>query len=323
MYKEIVGKLRDNIYSTLAPLINNDYVHIDIPYHYNIGDVFIWQGEISFLNSIGHKCLKMSSAATWRNMTLEDNEVIIMHGGGNFGDLYRNYQEFRLRIIEQYPNNRIIIFPQSVWYDDMSLVSKDSKIMSRHKDLHICARDQWSYNFLLKYFPDNEILLVPDMAFCISDTILEKYRLLLPHKESAYYRRLDKELIDDKNLKLPPCVEIHDWPTFEKDYLSILFLLKMNQATHKIRNIHILHDMIAVFMDAYACHVAKDKMIDLGFKSICSYKSIITTRLHVLIGAILIGRPVQYIDNVTGKISSFVETWLSDTSSVNQLCPIK
>ena len=38
--------------------------------------------------------------------------VILMPGGGNFGDLYTLYNEFRLKVIEDFPDNRIVMPPQ-------------------------------------------------------------------------------------------------------------------------------------------------------------------------------------------------------------------
>ena len=47
--------------------------------------------------------------------------------------------------------------------------------MAEHKQLTICARDQQSFDLLQSRF-QNEILLLPDMAFCISIDKLAKYK---------------------------------------------------------------------------------------------------------------------------------------------------
>lgn len=41
--------LRNLIIDTLNPLIGKEYVLVDCPYHSNIGDQLIWEGEKSFL----------------------------------------------------------------------------------------------------------------------------------------------------------------------------------------------------------------------------------------------------------------------------------
>jgi exopolysaccharide biosynthesis predicted pyruvyltransferase EpsI len=45
------------------------------------------------------------------------------------------------------------------------LLLKDAEIFNQHPDLTICARDNYSYDLLKKYFVNNKILLLPDMAF--------------------------------------------------------------------------------------------------------------------------------------------------------------
>ncbi|MDI5788788.1 hypothetical protein PO124_11350 [Bacillus licheniformis] len=40
-----------------------------------------------------------------------------LSGGGNFGDLYPHFQQFRERVVEHYPDNRIVILPQSIYYE--------------------------------------------------------------------------------------------------------------------------------------------------------------------------------------------------------------
>jgi len=43
---------RDLIKKKLIPLINADYVLLDVPNHRNIGDNLIWEGELRFLENI-------------------------------------------------------------------------------------------------------------------------------------------------------------------------------------------------------------------------------------------------------------------------------
>lgn len=49
--KEKIERLRAEIEKQLIPLIDSDYVLWDLPYHTNIGDTLIWQGEWNFLRS--------------------------------------------------------------------------------------------------------------------------------------------------------------------------------------------------------------------------------------------------------------------------------
>lgn len=59
-------QLMDTITKVLTPLIDNDYVYLDLPYYNNLGDVLIWEGTKCFLQTLPYKCL-YASDTRWRN----------------------------------------------------------------------------------------------------------------------------------------------------------------------------------------------------------------------------------------------------------------
>lgn len=190
-----VGQLQRLLEGTLLPLINNDYVLLDVPYYNNIGDVLIWQGTHDLLKQSKHKCLMSASKDTWNYGKLDSDIIILLQGGGNFGDLWIQHQDFRNKIIEKYPNNKIIILPQTIFYNDKNRMLADACLMACHRNLHICARDMRSYELLKQYFSKNQLYLLPDMAFCISSKLLDKYRVGSQNK-TLLLMRADKELAE-------------------------------------------------------------------------------------------------------------------------------
>ena len=305
----VIDDLRNIIYQKLYPFIGSDYVLLDVPYHGNIGDVLIWQGERDFLSTIPYRMLYQSSYK-WPMKNLDKNTTILLHGGGNFGDIWREFQKFRLSVIEKYSDNPIVMFPQSVWYDDESLIKEDASRMARHKNLTLCARDNWSYDFMKKYFSANNILLVPDMAFCISDEFLNRYRILGSNK-SLFIRRLDKEItFDTPTLDM----DVRDWPTVETELKKITNLgYAFSIARRFPKPISgILYGMIDTFADS----VIRMSLPRIGCEFLSVYDKIITTRLHAMILSVLLYKKVEYIDNVSKKLSAFAETWLSELETV-------
>lgn len=310
-FDEKIKQLRKKIEDALLPLIDSDYVLWDCPYHNNIGDILIWQGEIEFLHKLKYKCLDYASKDTCYFPRLSEDVVILLHGGGNFGDIWREPQDFRLKVIQAYPNNRIIIFPQTVYYQDKAIIQQDAKIMASHSDLVICARDQNSYEILKKHFA-NTILLLPDMAFCIS-TIHKKKYYSISEKKSLYLKRSDKEF-GTEVVGLPENIEIHDWPTFEKKY----FVVRVLNGLLRIKsycNIRILN----VMLNRWAYKRLRCDLITMGICFLSQYDRVYTTRLHVLILSVLLGIDCHVIDNNYGKNSSFYQTWLQDLQGVDLL----
>lgn len=169
-----VAFLRDLIVNTLTPLISDSYVLWDLPYYTNIGDILIWEGTENFLKQLSSQCISKCSYQTFSYKPLPKDTTILLQGGGNFGDLWRVHQEFRLKIVELYPDNKIIILPQSVHYQDTKILERDAELMGKHSNLTICVRDTKSWDILGSYFYKNNLLLLPDMAFCISQQTLNQ-----------------------------------------------------------------------------------------------------------------------------------------------------
>lgn len=310
-FEEKIKQLRGKIEDVLLPLIDSDYVLWDCPYHNNIGDILIWQGEIEFLQKVKHRSLDYASKDTCWFPKLSEDVVILLHGGGNFGDVWREPQDFRLKVVQAYPNNRIIIFPQTVYYHDNILMQHDVQVMAGHDNLVICARDQRSYEFLKKHF-SNTILLLPDMAFCIS-TIHRKKCNSISEKKSLYLKRSDKEF-GSSAVDLPTDLDVHDWPTFEKKY----FVVRVLNGLLRIKsycNMRILNTML----NCWAYKRLRRDLIYIGICFLSQYDKVYTTRLHVLISSILLGIECCVMDNSYGKNSSFCQTWLKDLQGLDLL----
>lgn len=302
----LVPVLRTIIEKELVSLINNDFVLLELPYYSNIGDVLIWQGTEEYLSTLPYRCLYRCSQETYCPMDIDKDVIILLQGGGNFGDIWRDHHSFRLRIIKEYPNNPIIILPQTVYYDNLMSLYHESYIFSQHKKLTICVRDQYSYRLLNSFKASEDIRLVPDMAFYISDDTLNQYREQETN-EILFLKRTDKELGKDTlpfYIDKESDVSIHDWPSFEKEDLSLAYLQKLfceencNEA------------------DNYAFSNFLPHMVEVGTRFISKYKTIYTTRLHVGILSVLLGKKVIFLDNSYGKNSNFYKTWLKGQPSI-------
>jgi exopolysaccharide biosynthesis predicted pyruvyltransferase EpsI len=307
MHKEIIKKLNLKIQNTLYPLITSDYVFLELPYYTNIGDTLIWQGTEDFLMTLPHKCLYRCSFDTFEYKQLAPDVVILLQGGGNFGDLYPRHNTFRNKIIELYPNNRIIILPQTVYYMGSRFLANDPVIMRQHKDLYICARDQYSYDFLKRYRFGKNILLVPDMAFCIDFT--KQQDAILPVTERVLlFKRIDKEKADTNNIvpkQYNSVLDQKDWVGYEnitEDYSQLRNLIKEKKYAEA---------------DAYAINTYLPTRVKEGIRMISPYMIVYSNRLHGSILSILLGKEVTIIDNSYGKNAQFYNTWLTGVSTIH------
>ena len=58
---EKIEILKSRIEEVLRPLIDRDYVLLELPYYENIGDILIWEGERHFLEKLPYRCLYKAS----------------------------------------------------------------------------------------------------------------------------------------------------------------------------------------------------------------------------------------------------------------------
>jgi pyruvyl transferase EpsO len=293
-------------------------VYLDLPYHTNIGDVLIELGTEHFLERSGLNCLYKASCKTYSEQTMKKNTrrrtnyppckeiLIFLHGGGNFGDLYEIHQNFRNEIIKNYISNQIIILPQTLFYRDESKMKADAELFAKHKNLTICARDKRTYQIFKENFK-NEILLVPDMAFCIPQEELQRYALPQIADSTLLLKRTDKEIdcsIDYSQHISQKQFDTHDWITMEKQFNEERILGRL--CSKRIPQI------LKFAADWYAQKVFQKTMIREGVKQISKYENIYTTRLHVAILSVLLEKPFVFFDNSYGKNSGFFDVWLSD-----------
>lgn len=296
---------------TLSKLICSDWAIVDLPYHSNIGDILIWQGELELLSALPHKEISQSSISTFDNRHIRRADCILVHGGGNIGELYREHINFLFKIVDENPNKRILIFPQTINYNDIAILIEDAKKLQKHKDLHFCVRDQKGYALLSKYL--EHVYLMPDMAFCIPISLFDQIE---PegHYTSLYLKRTDVELLSEVPDIQVDCTS--DWPTFYHKLNDGTFIAKL------IDNINTMpiigHNALTKRLwNWYAINIYRNDLITIGTRFIKSFDTIYTTRLHGLILGLLCRKKVTVIDNSYGKNLNFVNTWLSDIDEVS------
>lgn len=221
---------RDIIDNTFLPLMGKKCVMLNLPYYPNPGDCMIWMGMEQFMNRHGIECVYRASAETFVYRPLPCDVVICFVGGGNFGDLWNEEEQLVCGVSKLYPHNRIIVFPQSVHYCDEKRLLSESNTLSQHSDLHICARDEKSYQLLKSYFSQNNILLAPDMAlyleFPFKELIEDKGKLL-------FLKREDKEAINYGRWNITNA-DIMDWPMMDLKNIDIINDTFINKMRHRL-----------------------------------------------------------------------------------------
>lgn len=265
------------------------YILFNTPDHGNLGDHAIFLGEAQLLKDKGINFIEIIARQTdnfikkYRNK-IGKNDIIMITGGGNFGTLWEKEQNRVNKILSEFNENRIIIFPQTIFYSNdiygVNRLKIDKEVYKKCENLLICCRDKKSYNFA------NSVLKVnckytPDIA-----TYLNFSNYNFKRKNILFCFRKDKEKIVDKD-------------TIDK----IEKLL-----SEKYKNDKVIY-VSTVEKGKFTTKKGVRRLIKF-LKKVAKSKLFITDRLHGMIFAAITGTPCIAMANSSGKVKGVFE-WIS------------
>ena len=298
----------------IVELINKeDAFYFDYPMHLNVGDLLIYAGTEAFFKEYNinirlRRCLQTFDInEVKKNIT--KNTTIICHGGGNLGDLYPLLQKLREELVINFPNNRIILLPQTGYFSNQDEMKKSAAIFSAHKDCHLFARDLPTLE-LLKNFSD-KVILCPDMAHQLYGEFPLKNKVESLEKNKLYFLRKDIEASQlEKNIEstLSASAVVKDWDD----------IVTSNDITYAR-----IYSKLARISNISHLSIFKDKINDLWYKhtlniierarnEFMKYDLVVTSRLHGHIFSCLLGIPNQVCDNSYGKNLGYYNQWTKD-----------
>lgn len=302
--RETVIHLREKIKKSLSPLIGKRCILVDVPYYQNIGDMLIWEGEKDFLKAIGCECICSASYWTFKYPQIDKDVTVLFNGGGNIGDLYPEHVNLLLKVARFYPHNKIVVLPQTVYYENKQKEERDLSEINKHSQLVFCARDGKVANDVSRYI-DN-VITVPDMAFYNDVQKLDNYKVSIK-REKLIIKRVDPET---SNASVSKNGDIADWPTLVKSFRRTTFI---NKLFYRLAKAGIVFSRL---WDWYFHKYHSMLMVKEGVRFISPYKEVETTRLHGCILSILLDKKVVLIDNSYGKNSEFYKSWLANDDDV-------
>lgn len=304
----LIERLTDTISKVLDPLIprGRPVALLDFPQAPNVGDSLIWLGELAYLQRRGHgpPCY-FSTSLTYDREALArrlGDGIILLSGGGNFGDLYPTHHGLRERVIADFPEHRIIQLPQSIHFDSGAAIEQAVKVLDRHPDLTLLLRDRPSLEFARKHFRAPS-MLCPDMAFCIGPLS----RLAPATQDVVWLSRADKESATRTPIASPQGVRPVDWVD---DGLEVV--VRVNRLlTRNIRFRPVLRPLLLPFLGPTYMPLLSHRL-ERGTRILSAGRVVATNRLHAYILSLLLGIPHFLSDNSYGKVRGFHEAWTRD-----------
>ena len=157
MASDLVGLYAKQLRDAFAPLIPRDRgaALVDFPDSANCGEHAIWLGQKRLLSELGIPIAYECSAQSYDRDAMAARigaGTILMQGGGNLGR-HPLRHEVRLRVLQDFPNNKIIFFPQQVTSRDNQDLERITDVIGRHPDVTLFARSTDTQRSIYRSFP--------------------------------------------------------------------------------------------------------------------------------------------------------------------------
>lgn len=277
----------------IFPLKAEKVFVVGTPLHTNIGDSAIALAEIAFLQECGIPKSKIKEltvpecqmffSTMLRRIGPQDR--LYLHGGGNMGDQWLNEELFRRKVMDAFPGNPMVIFPQTIFYTDTETGSQEQtnsiSYYNGREGLTLIAREQKSYDIMRLLYPDTPVLLTPDIVLSATMDVFgakkqERKGVLLCMREDAEQAMSQNERCEVKTY--------------------------LNECGYAYR-----------ITDMYSdCPVTKENRADCVRRKMNEFTGaelVITDRLHGMVFAAITGTPCIVFSNYNHKVRGTYE-WI-------------
>lgn len=271
---------------------DNKIVVFGTPLHRNLGDQLIAVSTKKFLsNFFDEKIIYEVPEEFYRiysnklDECITDNDIIVISGGGFIGNVWLGWLWLE-SIIAKFKNNKVIIFPQSIYFDSKKdnyteSLQRCKNIINEHPDIVLFVREKYSFQFAKKYLGEVDVRLVPDIALSYCYDNANKH---ISRRGICFCLRSDCEINRDvEKVKII------------KNYCNdISGNIIQSETISKSRVYEFCREVFVI-----------DKI-----KEYSNYQLIVTDRLHGMIFSYLAGTPCIVFDNKSRKVYGVYEEWL-------------
>jgi pyruvyl transferase EpsO len=278
----------------------------DFPNYPNVGDSAIYLGQLALLRSLGLRPAFVCDFPTYDATALRHgvrDGIILLAGGGSFGDVWPEAHAFRERVVRDFPHNRIVQLPQTVYFASAAAARRTRIVLEKHRGFTLLVRDRRSLEAARRQL-GVEAELCPDMAVALGP--LE--RPAPAHMPLLWLSRTDKERASGSIGGSD--VAVVDW--LEEPWMALRELNYRLMGTTRRR---VIGRATRTLLTRTYAPLARQRL-HRGIALLSSGRVVITDRLHGHILSLLLGIPHVVLDNSYGKVSGFHDTWTSGATGV-------
>ena len=263
--------------------------YFGIPMHSNMGDlaqcmcirnwIQKWYPTLNLIEVDSKVFMNPKSSLRKRLRTkIRKEDIIIFQSGYCTQDLGGVEDLMHQAVMEDYTENRMLMMPQTVFFNSIERYKKASFIYDAHKHLLFLARDSVSYDTACRMLPHGNVHKYPDIV----TTLIGKYQFNRTRNGILFCLRNDGEkLYKDEELDgLKERLK-------EFDYVEEFDTTIQENITAKSPN---LNDYLMDFISKFA-----------------DYKLVITDRYHGTIFSLVAQTPVIVLKTTDHKVQTGVD----------------
>lgn len=288
-YKREIDLIFNQVYKTQKAVIVIGTVEYG-----NIGDQAICLAQQKFISKSMSIFEIRDSLYYWQrsyiNSKMRDKDIIVIPGGGNMGNLWESDEKRRQNIIIDYPKNKIVVFPQSIFYTDNIegdvALERSAQIYNSHKNLVLCARENRSFKLMKAKYKNCKVLLVPDIVLSLKFNVnMEERSGVLFCLRKDIEKAISEQII--QNLE-----NIFFDKDFHIEYTDTVILEKIEL-------------------------IERNEVVTKKINEFAKYSIVVTDRLHGMIFCAITGTPCIVLPNNNYKVEGVYQQWLSKYSWIH------
>lgn len=263
--------------------------YFGIPEHSNLGDLAQYYCIKNFLKKYYSEYVVIEvftrnyldnsfGLRDYLKSTIKKDDLIFFQSGYCTQDIGGREDYMHQAVITDFPDNQLVMLPQTVFFNSIERELQASRIYDAHKKLYFFARDVVSYEIAKKMFPHIPVECYPDIV----TTLIGHYEYSFKRNGVLFCIRNDSEKYYSEN-EIKTLI----------DYLS-----GKEKCDRVDTTIHEEPDVIRNNLKKY---------IEGYFEKFAHYKLIITDRYHGTIFSLISNTPVIVIQTKDHKVKTGVD----------------
>jgi exopolysaccharide biosynthesis predicted pyruvyltransferase EpsI len=308
--RPLITGLQRRLEAELADIVGRGarVAFVDYPYTKNSGDPLIWLGSREVLARLGAEVVYTCETDSYHRDRMAErlgvNGVILLQGGGNFGDYWPQHQHFRETVLRDFPGHRIVQLPQSVAFRNVENVERVKRAMSGHAGFVMCCRDAASAEIASETLT-LDTRLVPDAAFGMGP--LARPRVGVESEVLVLARRDQERRHDISSLALTGAI-VQDWTLRRPHALGWKALKKAPRVARRWHGLGWV-DRATTPAREFSYSAMARLVVREAIQQLSRHNFVVTDRLHAHVLCMMLDIPHVVLDNDYGKIRGLHGTW--------------